>query len=81
MSQYQSLDHDLLKILKCLNAVLSSCKWDLFSDEINERFNYFAEVLYELTVEVNEVYEALNLFEICRFSSVYDCFNLLRIHM
>ena len=80
MSQYWSLYHNLFKILKCLDIVLSLCKWNLLLNESDERFNYFEEVLYELTVEVSEAYKALNLFEVDRFYSVYNCFDLLRIH-
>ena len=80
MSQYWSLCHNLFEILKCLDTVLSLCKWNLLSSKSNKRFDYFEEVLYELTVKVSEAYKALNLFEIDRFYSVYDCFDLLRIH-
>ena len=80
MSQYWSLYHDLFKILKCLNAVLSLYKWNFFLSKSNEKFNYFEEVLYKSAVEVSEVYKTLNLFKIDKFNSVYDCFNLLRIY-
>ena len=80
MSQHWSLYHDLFKILKHFDAVFSLCKWDLLSDKINKRFDYFKEVLNESTVEVSKVYKVLNLFKIDRFYSVQNCFNLLRIH-
>ena len=78
--QYWSLCYDLFEILKCFNAVLNLCKWNLLLSKSNKRFNYFEEVLYESIVKVNEVYKTLNLFKISQSNSVYNCFNLLRIH-